>query len=221
MNKKFRLILSSKNDAKTNMQIDYDLIKSFKINDLAILRIYTWSPSFSVGAFQKCENYPLLLEKFNNNAVKRITGGGVLIHGFDISYSLIMPSFWFDNLSVKQSYEKICKFLLKFYENLNLKPNFAKNLELNLSKSEFCQVGYEAYDIIINGKKIGANAQKRTKNIIFQHGSIPILDTFDKINEGFSLKDFDINLSYHEAQNLLIKAFKESFNAEFVSLNKN
>lgn len=214
MNTKFKLILSPKNDAKTNMQIDKDLLNLF-VETEPLLRIYSWNPSFSVGASQKCEDYPELLSKFNNNCAKRITGGGVLIHGFDISYSLILPSFWYADFSVKQSYEQICKFLLKFYANLNLYAKFAKDLNLNLTKTEFCQVGFEAYDIIINGKKIGGNAQKRTKNIIFQHGSIPIFDTFDKKNEGYSLKDFNINLSLEMAKDMLIQAFKESFNANF------
>ena len=41
---------------------------------------------------------------------KRITGGGVLFHGHDISYSLLLSNDEFTGLSVKQSYEKICQF---------------------------------------------------------------------------------------------------------------
>lgn len=214
MNKKYKLILSSLNNAKTNVQIDKNLLSSFKKDDLPILRIYRWSPSFSIGASQKIENFPLLLTKYDNDYAKRITGGGVLFHGFDISYSLIMHRF--SNLGVKQGYEKICEFLLRFYKNLGLYPNFAKDLNVGLSRSEFCQVGFEAYDIIICGKKIGGNAQKITKNAVFQQGSIPILDTSNKINEGFSLKNLNINLSFDEAEILLINAFKESFGASFV-----
>lgn len=221
MSEKYRLILSSKNNANTNMQIDKALLKSFEKNDIPIFRLYEWTPSFSIGASQKCEDFSLLLTKYKNDFAKRITGGGVLFHGFDISYTLVMPSFKFESLSVKQSYEKICQFLLNFYKNLGLSPNFAKDLHVSLSKSDFCQVGYEAYDIIINGKKIGGNAQKRVKNVIFQHGSIPIYDTFDKINEGFSLKDLHVSIDANRAKQMLINSFKESFDVEFIPSNLN
>jgi len=34
----------------------------------------------------------------------------------------------------------------------------------------------ESFDIIVNGRKIGGNAQRRLKRVVFQHGSIPILN---------------------------------------------
>lgn len=216
MNANYRLILSSKKSAKKNMQIDNALLKSFCKDDIPILRIYQWTPSFSVGVSQKCEDFPLLLEKYNNNCARRMTGGGVLFHGFDISYSLVLPSLKYEALHVKKSYEKICQFLLKFYKNLGLNPSFAKDLQLNLSKSDFCQVGFETYDIIIEGKKIGGNAQKRVKNVIFQHGSIPIYETMDKTNEGYSLRDLHVNIDFKKAKSTLLSAFKECFNANFI-----
>jgi len=216
-NKQFRLILSPKYDAKTNMAIDYALASSYKENDIAILRFYTWQNSFTLGLSQKFENYTQLEEQYDYNCAKRITGGGVLFHGHDISYSLVMPSSWFKNLSVKQSYEQICQFLLSFYKDLGLSAYFAKDLEeINLSKSEFCQVGFEAYDIIVNGKKIGGNAQKRSKKMIFQHGSIPLIKTENNNKFGSSLKDFEINLTFKELEQKLIKAFEKTFNAQLI-----
>jgi len=216
-NKQFRLILTPKYDAKTNMAIDSILASSFKENDTAILRFYTWEKSFTLGMSQKFENYKDLEKEYNYNCAKRITGGGVLFHGHDISYSLVMPSSWFKDLSVKQSYEQICQFLLYFYKDLGLDTHFAKDLEqINLSKSDFCQVGFEAYDIIVNNKKIGGNAQKRSKKIIFQHGSIPLEQTIQSDKFGSSLKDFNINLTFKELEEKLIKAFEKTFDAQLI-----
>ena len=222
-NKQFRLILTPKYDAKTNMAIDSVLASSFNEIDRPILRFYTWEDSFTLGLSQKFENYNELKERYNNNCAKRITGGGVLFHGHDISYSLVLPSSWFKDLSVKQSYEEICQFLLFFYRDLGLETCFAKDLEeIVLSKSEFCQVGFEAYDIIVNNKKIGGNAQKRSKRMIFQHGSIPLLKTKKDNKFGASLEDFEINLSFKEVENKLIEAFEKSFNTKLIlsELNK-
>jgi lipoate-protein ligase A len=42
-------------------------------------------------------------------------------------------------------------------------------------RTALCFAGTESCDIIIAGRKIGGNAQRRLKNVIFQHGSIPLL----------------------------------------------
>lgn len=163
--KEFRLILTNINDAKMNMAIDKALSISYEKDDIPILRFYTWENSFTVGLGQDIENYEDLKDIYKDNCSKRITGGGVLFHGHDISYSLVLSNTEFGNLSIKQSYEKICQFLLEFYKNLGLNPSFVKDSEyIKLKKNEFCQVGFEAYDIIVNGNKIGGNAQKEIKN---------------------------------------------------------
>jgi lipoate-protein ligase A len=181
-NKIFRLILSTNESAKLNMGIDKVLVDSFEENNLPILRLYTWQKSFTVGLSQKCEDYPTYIKEYKNNCAKRITGGGVLFHGHDLSYSLVLPSSDFQGLSVKQSYEKICQFLLLFYKNLGLNSCFAKD-------------------------------SQRTKKVIFQHGSIPIIGVNNDEKIGSTLEDFNINLSFEEAIEKVIKAFEKSFEA--------
>ena len=215
--KEFRLILTNINSAKINMAIDKALTISYEKDDIPILRFYTWENSFTVGLGQELEHYNDLKDIYKNNCSKRITGGGVLFHGHDISYSLILSNSELGNLNVKQSYEKICQFLLEFYKQLGLNPSFVKDSEyIKLKKNEFCQVGFEAYDIIINGNKIGGNAQKRNKKLIFQHGSIPVYKTKEDKKMGISLEDFNINLNFEDTQNRLIKAFENSFDAKLI-----
>ncbi len=215
--KKYRLILTNNNSAKMNMAIDKALTISYEKDDTPILRLYTWEKSFTVGLGQDLEHYNDLKNLYKNNCSKRITGGGVLFHGHDISYSLILSNSELGNLNVKQSYEKICQFLLEFYKQLGLNPSFVKDSEyIKLKKNEFCQVGFEAYDIIINGNKIGGNAQKRNKKLIFQHGSIPLIKTIEEKKMGISLEDFDIHMNFKEAQDRLIIAFEECFDAKLI-----
>ena len=228
MNKeKFRLILSSKGSAKVNMATDEALALSFEERDTPILRLYTWEKSFTLGVGQKITDYKYL-EEYNQNFAKRITGGGVLFHGHDLSYSLIVPTNYLQDLNVKESYEKICSFLLEFYKDLGLDAKYVKDDEtLQLSKSSFCQVGFEAYDIVANGLKIGGNAQRRTKKFIFQHGSIPIekiqSENLTQEEIGNDLTDFNINISYNDAISLVIQAFEKSFDTQLEksSLKKN
>ena len=223
----FRVIKDAKNSAKINMATDDALISSFENNDIPILRVYHWTNSFTIGVSQDFSSYSFANE-YEGDYAKRVTGGGVLFHGHDLSYSLVIPTALLKSYNIKQSYEKICYFLIDFYKKLGLKTNYAKDDEsVMLSKNEFCQVGFEAYDILVNGQKIGGNAQRRTKKVIFQHGSIPICTVKkgntngDKSNSidnryGISLEDLDIDLTYEKAKELLIDSFEKSFNVELI-----
>lgn len=220
---KFRFIKTDALDAVHNMAIDKALALSYKKDNLPIFRLYTWQQSFTIGASQTLDDYNTKFEEFKNSGAKRMTGGGILFHGHDVSYSLILPNSEFENLSVKKSYEKICSFLITFYQHLGLNASYAKDIEtIQLSKSNFCQVGFEAYDIIIDGVKIGGNAQKRAKSMIFQHGSIPLYTDKKDQKIGASLKDIGINISFDECMNGLKKAFETTFDCELIedSLNE-
>ncbi|OCL96265.1 lipoate--protein ligase family protein [Aliarcobacter thereius] len=220
---KFRLIITQKLSSIINSNIDKTLFKNFKKNDLPILRLYSWEDCITFGAGQNLDDYKKLQDDYNNNVSKRVTGGGVLFHGHDISYTIVIDPEMINNKDVKETYFLLCQFLIKFYENLGLKAKFAKEInEISLSKSPFCQVGFEAYDIIIDGKKIGGNAQKRSKNCILQHGSIPLFKKSDDEIFGSSLEDFGVKISFDIAKDALQKAFQEVFEVEFIedSLNK-
>ena len=214
---KVKLILSLEPlSAKDNMDIDTQLFNSFDKNSIPILRLYHWKKdSCTIGISQKFEDIEDI-QKYKNNYAKRITGGGVLFHGNDISYSLLLPFSYMKGLSVKDSYEKICSFLIDFYKELGLNVKYAKDDEkINLSKNQYCQIGFEPYDIVIDGKKIGGNAQRRDKRVIFQHGSIPLKSVMNKKEIGYSLEDFNINLSIEQKKKKILESFQKVFNIEF------
>ncbi len=54
----------------------------------------------------------------------------------------------------------------------------------------FCFSAWQKFDLLVNGKKIGGNAQRRTKDAIFQHGSIPQKIDFSKVKKTIK-KSFD------------------------------
>ncbi len=205
--KEWRFIDSPKMSAKANMDFDKSLLENF--DGTPLFRLYSWEDnSFTIGRFQKLEEIQNI-ERFGTNYAKRMTGGGLLLHGFDVSYSIVLPISQLGRRGVKESYEFLCQFILNFYKDLGFKSAWAKDiLSDSLSKSPFCQEGFEPYDIIIEGKKIGGNAQKRTKNLILQHGSIPLRKDKRKYS-GYSLEELGIELSEKETKERLLKSFKE------------
>lgn len=214
--KTFALLTSPRLSAKANMLTDKGLFEDFKLSDMPIFRVYAWEPSYTYGVSQNIDTIKHLeqLKKYDENHAQRMTGGGILFHGNDISYSLVIPTAYVHNLSVKESYEYICSFLLEFYKALGLNPIYAKDLEdIHLSKSNYCQEGFEPYDILVDGKKVGGNAQRRTKESIFQHGSISIDNA--TYSMGHSLEDLGVKISSQEAKALLVKSFSHTFNVLF------
>lgn len=168
-----------------NMAIDESLLMSFnpKASD-PILRIYGWNqPTLSLGRFQKV-NDVLDLERCRADSIpviRRISGGGTLYHAEELTYSIVCsPEHIPSTTSVKDSFRVLTGFLIDFYHTLGLNASYAldsvSNVEQLGIRTAFCFAGKESFDILINGKKIGGNAQRRLKNVIFQHGSIPIVN---------------------------------------------
>jgi lipoate-protein ligase A len=179
----WRLIDTGPLSAGENMAIDEALLSCFDQEEsLPVLRLYGWSPpAFSCGRFQRPEE-TLALEKCRTNGVqvvRRITGGGLLYHGEELTYSLVCPvGFVPGRLSVKGAFFHLTSFLIAFYRQLGLKPAHAADYYGTAKqlggRSPLCFAGIESCDIVINDRKIGGNAQRRLKDVIFQHGSIPL-----------------------------------------------
>jgi lipoyl(octanoyl) transferase len=171
-------------DGVANMALDEALLLSFDSGrSLPILRLYGWQPpALSLGRFQDAAAV-LDLEYCRAAGVplvRRITGGGVIYHADELTYSIVCaPRHLPSTTSIKESFRHLTAFLLLFYAKLGLDPHYAADYSQGRRLGErtpFCFAGQESYDILIQEKKIGGNAQKRLKEVIFQHGSIPLLN---------------------------------------------
>ena len=168
-----------------NMAIDEALLRSFDpASSLPILRLYGWSPpALSLGRFQSA-GQSLNLKHCREDdvaVVRRITGGGVIYHADELTYSIVCaPGQIPPASSVKDSFRVLTGFLLAFYRQLGLNAAYALDaapVGTRLGeRTAFCFAGKESFDILANGCKIGGNAQRRMKGIIFQHGSIPLVN---------------------------------------------
>ncbi|MEA3352643.1 MAG: biotin/lipoate A/B protein ligase family protein [Campylobacterota bacterium] len=210
------------------MAADELLINSFKANDLPIFRLYGWHPSLTLGKFSKIDQI-IDIEKLNEKNIKiarRITGGGILVHGGDISYSIVMPKNIINTKGVKETYRYLCTFLLQLYKKLCLKSRFAASLDIKDKKSGFCLSGTESYDIIINGKKIGGNAQRHTTKVLLQHGTIPfnlhrelfknVLLEDEPFKNTTDLKELNALDSYENLKELIKESFSDTFGVRFI-----
>ena len=226
--KTWRLIETGVGSASWNMALDEALLEGYQEDDLPILRLSGWKPALSLGRFSNArKNVDIQrLEQENFACIRRMTGGGVLVHGGDLSYTLILPRKLLKDKGVKESYRYLCGFLIRIYEKLGQNAHFACDLKLDGGSSDICLAGNEAYDIVIESKKMGGNAQRYTRQALFQHGSIPMsvdesyLKLFFLKESGLehaaTLQRLGIEVVYEELARLLIEAFSEMFDVNIV-----
>jgi lipoate-protein ligase A len=174
----FRVSLDGAADAAENMRRDTDMLQRYACDGVPSVRIYSWrAPCFTYGRNQD-PNEVFFLDAMRRDGVscaQRSTGGQVLCHGLDLSYAVVASCGDLGcGYSVKESYRRICGVLIDVYRSLGIDADFACDAGIDAHRDDaFCLAGREPLDITVRGKKIGGNAQRRVKDVILQHGSIP------------------------------------------------
>ncbi len=177
----WRLIETGFHDAYFNMALDEVLmVQKEKDRVPSTLRFYGWKPAaLSLGYTQNIEEEINLsvLKKMGLDCVSRFTGGGIIFHDKEITYSLaIGPDSHLFSGAVGESFRNLCAGIIKALELLGFQAKFARDessLVIN-NADAFCFAAASSYDIIVRNRKLGGNAQRRKKRVIFQHGSIPL-----------------------------------------------
>lgn len=222
-------------DAYSNMAIDETLLRSFHPSfSRPVFRLYGWDPpALSLGRFQKAgEAIDLERSRAEGVAVvRRITGGGVIYHSDELTYSIVCaPQHIPATSSVRDSFRVLTRFLLNFYGRLGFEAVHAADVAPPGSRlggrPDFCFAGREPFDILINGRKIGGNAQYRSRKVIFQHGSVPLSSHVEKglsyMRKSFagcepgiaSLAELGSMYDRNALRRELAEAFRDSFNVE-------
>ncbi|UCG34924.1 MAG: lipoate--protein ligase family protein [Candidatus Omnitrophota bacterium] len=226
MGKNWRLTLDLKHNGYYNMAVDEAMLLHYSSHRIPTLRIYGWEePFISLGYHQLASE--VLASPQSIPFVRRITGGSAILHDKEITYSLVCSlSDLKLNANVKESYKKLTSFLKHFYFQLGLDVKYAVDTGFsNLGHyGNFCYSRWQHYDFVMRGKKIGGNAQRRKKDIVFQHGSIPQDIDFNlvknSINEVGPVEEATTSLNdilakvtdFSQLQSLLVSSFETYFN---------
>lgn len=182
----WRFLYSGHLPPATNMSVDEALIDIYRSTGEPTFRIYGWLPcGFSLGYSQKADAVLDMASCKRDGipVVRRATGGGIIYHCEEATYSVVCSEGDIGSPpTVKDGYRIICSFLMESYRSYGLNPCFSIDCKGgNKARSSFCFSSFEDYDILIGGRKIGGNAQKRMKKIILQHGSIPLKRGFTSV----------------------------------------
>lgn len=155
-----------------NMALDEVLLEG--LQDVPLLRIYRWSqPTVSFGFFDPWqavgEDYP------GAELVRRWTGGGVVEHGGDATYSLLVPRREpLTNGPAGESY-RLIHFALRRaliemgWGEATLSEAATVSAE-NVSRA--CFTKPVRYDLLAGDRKISGAAQRRTRWGLLHQGSV-------------------------------------------------
>ena len=156
-----------------NMAVDQLLMQ--QVGDRAILRIYDWSePTVTFGYFLPLSEATHAFGDADLNYVRRWTGGGVVDHRRDLTYSLIVPrSHSLATARGAESYRIIHQILANCLKKLGIEARLTVVDEGDGGAS--CFTNPVAYDLTDNsGQKIAGAGQRRSKHGLLHQGSLMI-----------------------------------------------
>lgn len=168
--RQFLLLNSGAGSAAFNMALDQALLDAMPRLQRPVLRFYGWTePAASFGYFQKYAEIETATRL--RPLVRRPTGGGLVPHDADWTYSLAFPAAheWYA-LTALDSYRHVHAWIRAAFQRLNVKVELAS--DRNPAKPGQCFVGYERFDVLWRGRKIAGAAQHRTRNGLLIQGSV-------------------------------------------------
>jgi hypothetical protein len=161
---------SGRCDYAFNMALDEALMESASDFSRPVLRFYGWTqPAASFGYSQKISDIERVTAL--RPLVRRPTGGGLVPHDADWTYSVVIPANhpWYA-LRASESYERMHLWIQAAFASLDVATELAPCCRKEIPGQ--CFVGYEKSDVLRFGTKIAGAAQRRTKTGLLIQGSI-------------------------------------------------
>jgi lipoyl(octanoyl) transferase len=158
-----------------NMALDHALLEAMPRLQEPVLRCYAWTvPAATFGYFQRMAD----VETFTalRPLIRRPTGGGVVPHDRDWTYSLFFPPGheWY-HLKAIDSYRQVHAWLADAFGWLGVHAELAP-AALKTGPGQ-CFAGHEQYDLLWRGRKLAGAAQRRTREGLLIQGSVQPLQT--------------------------------------------
>jgi len=181
--------------AAMNMAIDETLLEYAAVPSI---RFYRWhSPALSFGYFGRFAHVASYAGE--RDLVRRWTGGGIVFHGDDLTYSIVIPAN--DNAFSESSmsiYEKVHRALCDALDGNGKRAVVAGRGDpgrtADARRTTFSAGGYNCFanpvraDVMVDGRKIAGAAQRRTRRGLLQQGSIQGIDLENGLAERFAVE---------------------------------
>lgn len=161
---------SGPGSAAFNMALDEALLEEMSRLLKPLLRFYSWSePAGSFGYFQKFSDVECSTQL--RPLVRRPTGGGLVPHDADWTYSLVFPAnHEWHSATATESYQRVHAWIQAAFTQLQIPTELAPCCRK--AEPGQCFAGHEKFDLLWHGQKIAGAAQRRNKLGLLIQGSV-------------------------------------------------
>jgi lipoate-protein ligase A len=151
-----------------NMSVDEAILRT---TALPVLRVYGWrEPAISFGCLMPLSEVRESVGEAET-LVRRWTGGGIVAHGCDWTYSLIVPqSDPFATGSTWKTYEAIHSALAAEFRANGVSVTTAGDQVAGFGG--MCFARPVTHDLVWDGRKVGGAAQRRCRQGVLHQGSV-------------------------------------------------
>ncbi len=178
-----RWIIDGSADGPDNMARDEAILQVVSRGHAPpTLRFYQWSPpTISLGYFQLYADYAALAPPAGQlPVVRRLTGGGAILHDLELTCSLTLPLDHPLNSGCGPGglYDLVHDAFADLLAESGVEVTRAASESGGASHRGpfFCFDRHSRYDLLLDGRKLMGSAQRRTRSAVLQHGSL-ILDS--------------------------------------------
>lgn len=180
-----RVIENGEKSAAENMRQDGAFLLNLAQENSVILHLYDWeSDAATFGHFTDVAKFlnKAGIDKHGLDCAKRPTGGGIVFHNCDLAFSVLVPSrhpaFSLNTLRNYAFVNEKVKNVIRMFREQQGRP--AAQVELlqgqpcatDSESTHFCMAHPTKYDVMLDGRKVGGAAQRRTKYGFLHQGSI-------------------------------------------------
>lgn len=235
---RWRLIITGAGDGALNMAVDEAILEAVSVGaSPPTLRFYQWQPPcLSLGYRQPSSVVDQeRCAAAGWDVVRRPTGGRAILHSDELTYSVIAPAGEPRvRGTVLESYRRISKALLTGLRTIGL-TSFEAPRDPSVSGTDgpACFDGPSSYEITHAGRKLVGSAQVRKKNVILQHGTLPLEGDVGRVADALRFDEpekraqmaaelqlkattlttaLGRNVTFDEVTDALIAGFTESLN---------
>ena len=207
-----RIIQDGFHHAPLNMARDEVLFRRVKkeVQKYPVFRLYGFrTPAVTVGVCQKLKNDNALMKYYEQhmNMTRRITGGGAVFHGDDLTYSLVAhESFHPHFKTIEQSYEIIHYAIGDAITKAGGSVHYYDTDKKIFMGTRNCFTTPVKNDVMFDTVKIAGAAQKRSHGFLLHQGSIVLKPL---LNSGGHFNDI-----FEKISTILIENFSHVFNVE-------
>ena len=180
MSETWDLLRSPAAPAAFNMALDESLLRTAEKRGRPLLRIYSWErPAVTFGYFQK---FPAQLAS-DYEVVRRPTGGGVVYHVKDTTYTVVVPpGHSLHAMKTTDAYCALHKAVAAAFETQPL----LHDADLHSPQGQYeCFQKPVRGDVVTDGRKLAGGAQRRSKSGMLHQGSIDARLSVGQLKRGF------------------------------------